>query len=134
MNFTTTAFSPNLNLAPNAFRMTTGGFGGFSGFNPMQNPMQMAALQGIGNFGAQLMGQQNANASAQAALNTASTFRDIDFGSNLFAMNKDIFEQKDMPRYFDRYRVNDPFYRQDQLRQNLPELAGRYGRFGAFVA
>jgi hypothetical protein len=113
------------------FPLAGGGGGGFAGGF---NPMQMAGLLGLGQFGSQMMGQQNASASSQAALDTQALLRDIDFGGDLFAANKDIFEQKETPRYFDRYRANDPFYRQNQTRQALPDLAGRYGRFGAFVA
>jgi hypothetical protein len=120
---------PTINSFPLA-KGATGGFGLFGGYNPMQ----MAGMLGIGQFGAQLAGQEAAGKSGQAGLDTMADLRDIDFGTDLFAANKDIFEQRDMPRFFDKYRATNPFYRQNQLRQNLPDLAGRYGRFGAFVA
>lgn len=138
MNYTGTAFGSGLNLAPGAFNMASSGFsgggGGLGGLLGSLNPMQMAGMLGVGNFGASMMGQEAAGASGQAALDTMATLRDIDFGGDVFATNKEIFEQRDMPRFFDQYRANNPFYRQNQARAALPELAGRYGRFGAFVS
>lgn len=95
---------------------------------------QASGLLGLANMGLGIAGMSNTNRSFEAMQQLGGQMRDIDFGTNLFAQNKDIFEQKDAPRWAAKFRVNDPFYRQYEMKQNLPELAGRYGRFGAFLA
>ena len=107
-----------------------GAAGGSGGFNWGQ----AGGLLGLANMGLGMMGMSNTNRSFEQMQQTGGLMRDIDFGTNLFAQNKDIFEQKDAPRWAAKFRVNDPFYRQYEMKQNLPELAGRYGRFGAFLA
>lgn len=95
---------------------------------------QAGGLLGLANMGLGIAGMSNTNRSFEAMQQLGGQMRDIDFGTNLFAQNKDIFEQKDAPRWAAKFRVNDPFYRQYEMKQNLPELAGRYGRLGAFLA
>ena len=107
---------------------TGGGLGG--GFNWGQ----AGGLLGLANMGLGIAGMSNTNRSFEAMQQLGGQMRDIDFGTNLFAQNKDIFEQKDAPRWAAKFRVNDPFYRQYEMKQNLPDLAGRYGRFGAFLS
>ena len=126
-------------LASNPFggaSLNVGGFGGsapgYSGFGGNMN--KAAGILGLANMGLGMMGMSNTAQSFDAMQNLAGTMRDLDFGTNIFAQNKDIFEQKDAPRWAAKFRVNDPFYRQYESRANLPELAGKYGRFGAFIA
>ena len=126
-------------LASNPFggaSLNVGGFGssapGYSGFGGNMN--KAAGILGLANMGLGMMGMSNTAQSFDAMQNLAGTMRDLDFGTNIFAQNKDIFEQKDAPRWAAKFRGNDPFYRQYESRANLPELAGKYGRFGAFIA
>ena len=126
-------------LASNPFgggSLNVGGFGGsapgYSGFGGNMN--KAAGILGLANMGLGMMEMSNTADSFNAMQNLAGTMRDLDFGTNIFAQNKDIFEQKDAPRWAAKFRVKDPFYRQYESRANLPELAGKYGRFGAFIA
>ena len=126
-------------LASNPFggaSLNVGGFGGSApGYSGSGGNMNKAAgILGLANMGLGMMGMSNTAQSFDAMQNLAGTMRDLDFGTNIFAQNKDIFEQKDAPRWAAKFRVNDPFYRQYESRANLPELAGKYGRFGAFIA
>jgi hypothetical protein len=105
----------------------TGGSGGFNWGNA-------GGILGLANMGLGMMGMSNTAQSFNSMQNLGGTMRDLDFDTNIFAQNKDIFEQKDAPRWAAKFRVNDPFYRQYESRANLPELAGKYGRFGAFIA
>ena len=105
----------------------TGGSGGFNWGNA-------GGMLGLANMGLGMMGMSNTAQSFDAMQNLAGTMRDLDFGTNIFAQNKDIADQKDALRWGSKFRVNDPFYRQLESRTNLPELAGKYGRFGAFIA
>ena len=126
-------------LASNPFggaSLNVGGFGGsapgYSGFGGNMN--KAAGILGLANMGLGMMGMSNTAQSFNSMQNLGGTMRDLDFDTNIFAQNKDIFEQKDAPRWAAKFRVNDPFYRQYESRANLPELAGKYGRFGAFIA
>ena len=94
---------------------------------------QMGGLLGLANLGLGMMGQSNTAQSFGAMQQLAGQMRDLDFGTNLFAQNKDIFEQKDAPRWAAKFKVNDPFYRQFETRQALmnPGIAGRYSAFVA---
>lgn len=93
-----------------------------------------AGMMGLANLGLGIMGQSNTAQSAQAAYDAAGVMSDYNFGRDLWAANKDIVEQKNAPRWTAEFQVNDPGYRQNQLRQQLPDLAGRYSRLGAFLA
>jgi hypothetical protein len=126
-------------LASNSFggaSLNVGGFGGsapgYSGFGGNMN--KAAGILGLANMGLGIMGMSNTAQSFNSMQNLGGIMRDLDFDTNIFAQNKDIFEQKDAPRWAAKFRVNDPFYRQYESRANLPELAGKYGRFGAFIA
>ena len=126
-------------LASNPFggaSLNVGGFGGSApGYNGFGGNMNKAAgILGLANMGLGMMGMSNTAQSFNSMQNLGGTMRDLDFDTNIFAQNKDIFEQKDAPRWAAKFRVNDPFYRQYESRANLPELAGKYGRFGAFIA
>lgn len=90
---------------------------------------QAAGMMGLANLGLGIMGQSNTAKSAQSAYDAAGIMSDYNFGRDLWAANKDIFEQKNAPRWAAKFQVNDPFYRQNQLRQNLPNVAGRWGAF-----
>lgn len=95
-----------------------------------------AGMMGLANLGLGIMGQSNAARSVQSAYNMAGIMNDYNFGRDLWALNKDIFEQKDAPRWASRFQVNDPGYGQSLALDNLTKLAGKYGgtRFGSFVS
>ena len=94
---------------------------------------QLGGLMSFANLGLGMMGQSNTARSFEAMQQLGGQMRDLDFATNLFAQNKDIFEQKDAPRWAAKFRVNDPFQRQFETRQALmnPGLAGRYSAFVA---
>jgi len=94
---------------------------------------QLGGLMSLANLGLGMMGQSNTARSFEAMQQLGGQMRDLDFATNLFAQNKDIFEQKDAPRWAAKFKVNDPFYRQFETRQALmnPGLAGRYSAFVA---
>lgn len=104
----------------------TGGSGGF-------NWGQAGGLLNLANMGFGMMGMRNTNRSFEQMQQTGGLMRDIDFDTNLFAQNKDIFEQKDAPRWSAKFQVNDPNFRQYEMRQRImnPGLAGRYSAFVA---
>jgi len=127
-------------LASNPFGGASLNVGGFTGSTPgyggglgtgQTNWGKLAGLQGLANLGLAQMAQSNTATSFNQMQQTGGIFGDIDFGTNLLAQNKDIFEQKDAPRWAAKFQVNDPFYRQFQTRQALanPGLAGRYSAF-----
>lgn len=120
-----------VDLAPGAMGAMSGGGGGFGNF-----------LSGGGGLGFLTaansvlsgLGQANARQSAENQLAASNAMFDANFGKDLFASNLDYFRQKDAPAWAAKFSVNDPYYRQQRVMQGLPELAGRYGRFGAFVS
>ena len=114
-----------MNFLTNPAPLSSGG-GGFG-------MGQMGGILGLANLGLGMMGQSNTARSFEAMQQLGGQMRDLDFGTNLFAQNKDIFEQKDAPRWAAKFKVNDPFYRQYETRQALmnPGLAGRYSAFVA---
>ena len=123
--------SEGVNLAPGASGALAGGGGGFGNF-----------LSGGGGLGFLTaansvlsgIGQANARQSAENQLAASNAMFDANFGKDLFASNLDYFRQKDAPAWAAKFSVNNPFYRQQRTMQGLPELAGRYGAFGAFVS
>jgi len=123
--------SQGINLAPGASGALAGGGGGFGNF-----------LSGGGGLGFLTaansvlsgIGQANARQSAENQLAASNAMFDANFGKDLFASNLDYFRQKDAPAWAAKFSVNNPFYRQQRTMQGLPELAGRYGAFGAFVS
>jgi glutamate 5-kinase len=114
--------------------------------NFMSNPAPAASAStsAFGGMGGMAMGlnaaQSFANAVEQKNLNAAAeqqfAVQNAMFGANL---GKDFLAQN-----FDRFRsLNDPIragqiatevgpYRRSLTRANLPDLAGKYGSFGAF--
>jgi hypothetical protein len=114
--------------------LSVGGFGGsspsYGGFGGMG---QAAGVLGLANLGIGMMGMNNTRQSFNQMQQLGGLMRDIDFGTNLFAQNKDIFEQKDAPRWAAKFSVNDPGYRQAQALQAIknPGIAGRYAAFTA---
>jgi hypothetical protein len=105
------------------------GYGGGGGFNTGQ----MGGLLSLANLGLGMMGQSNTAQSFNQMQQTGGLMRDLDFGTNLFAQNKDIFEQKDALRWAPNFKMNDPLSRQYETRQALmnPGIAGRYSAFVA---
>ena len=92
---------------------------------------QAAGIQGLANLGMGMMGMSNTGQSLQNAYNMAGIMSDVNFGKDLWALNKDIFEQKDAPRWAAKFKMNDPFYRQYQATEAMknPGIAGRWSTF-----
>lgn len=88
-----------------------------------------AGAMSLANLGLGIMGQSNAANSLRSAYNTAGILFDVGTGRDAWALNKDISEQKLGRAWGDEYQANNPFFRQNQLRQNLPNVAGRWGAF-----
>lgn len=125
-------------LASNPFGGASLNVGGFGGSAPSYGGAgggmgQAAGLLGLANLGLGMMGTSNTNKSFGQMQQLGGIMRDLNFGTNLFAQNKDIFEQKDAPRWAAKLSVNDPNYRQAQMLQSIrnPGLAGRYSAFVA---
>lgn len=112
-----------------AGNISGGGFGDlFGGMGGM-----MMGLNAANSF---MGGMQQAglNKSAQAALDAQKAMFDAGFGRDVFAQNFDRFRSFNDPVIAAKIAVNTPAYRQSRTMQGLPELAGKYGRFGAFVS
>lgn len=123
--------SEGVNLAPGAAGALSGGGGGFGNF--------LSGGSGLGFLTAANsilsgLGQANARQSAENQLAASNAMFDANFGKDLFASNLDYFRQKDAPAWAAKFAVNDPFYRQQRVMEGLPQLAGKYGAFGAFVS
>lgn len=120
---------PSLNVG--GFTGATPSYGGFGG----SNISKMGGFLGLANLGLNALGMSNASASANQFQETAGRLSDIAFGRDLYALNKDIAEQKDAARWASKFQVNDPFYRQNQSRAYLGDIAGKYGgtAFGSFA-
>jgi len=140
MNYTDIAFGNNL-LAPGAANYfggssgLTGSFGSGSSGGGMFGGMggAMSFLGGINSVMGGIQ-QANLNRSAQNQFSAANAMFDANFGRDIFAQNFDRFRSFRDPVIASKIAVNDPNYRQARTMQGLPELAGKYGRFGAFVA
>lgn len=124
------------NLGSNPFggvSLNVGGFGGnIPGYGGTSGGFgQAAGLLGLANLGLGMMGMSNTGQSLQSAYDTAGVMADIEMGKNLFAQNKDIFNQKDFERWATKYKLNDPMSRQYDTLQALrnPGIAGRYSAF-----
>lgn len=123
------------NLAPGALNMFGGGAAtGSGGFGSFLSGGGGLGFLTAANAVMSGLGQANARQSAENQLAASNAMFDANFGKDLFASNLDYFRQKDAPAWAAKFSVNDPYARQQRLMQGLPELAGRYGRFGAFVA
>jgi hypothetical protein len=83
-----------------------------------------------------LAGMQQSNLNQAAANNFAAqnAMFDANFGKDIYATSMDRFRSLNDPIRAGQIAANVPGYRQGQLRTNLPELAGKYGSFGAFVS
>lgn len=123
-------------LASNPFGGASLNVGGFGGSAPSYGGSggmgQAAGLLGLANLGLGMTGMSNTNNSFNQMQRLGGIMRDLDFSTNLFAQNKDIFEQKDALRWAAKFS-NDPNYRQAQMLQGIrnPGLAGRYSAFVA---
>lgn len=142
MNYTDVAFGGGPLLAPGAANYfggggsLTGSFGSgsvdtgslFSGMGP--------AMSFLGGINSVLGGvqQANLNRSAENQFSAANAMFGANLGRDIWAQNFDRFRSFRDPVVAAGISVNDPQYRQAGMKQNLPELAGRYGRFGSFVA
>jgi len=124
--------SQGINLAPGATNVLSGGGGG--GFGSFLSGGGGLGFLAAANSALSGLAQSNANQSAQNQLAAANAVFDANFGKDLFSSNLDYFRQKEAPAWAAKFSVNDPFYRQQRTMQGLPELAGRYGAFGAFVS
>lgn len=125
-------------LASNPFGGASLNVGGFGGSVPSYGAGgggfgSAAGMLGLANLGLGMIGMGNTSQSFNQMQQLGGIMRDLDFGTNLFAQNKDIFEQKDAPRWAAKFSVNDPGYRQAQMLQGIrnPGLAGRYSAFVA---
>lgn len=79
------------------------------------------------------MQQSNLNAAAQNQFAAQNAMFDANFGKDIFAQNFDRFRSFNDPIRAAQIAVNNPDYRRSLTRPNLPELAGKYGSFGAFA-
>lgn len=141
MNYTDVAFGSPL-LAPGAANLfggggsLTGSIGaGSSGAGSLFGGMG-GAMGFLGGINSVMGGMQqaNLNRSAENQFAAANAMFDANFGRDIFAQNFDRFRSFRDPVIAAGISVNDPKYRQASMQQNLPELAGKYGRFGSFVA
>jgi len=140
MNYTDIAFSSDL-LSPGSANYfggggdLTGSIGAGSSGGGMFGGMggAMSFLGGINSVMGGIQ-QANLNRSAQNQFSAANAMFDANFGRDIFAQNFDRFRSFRDPVIASKIAVNDPNYRQARTMQGLPELAGKYGRFGAFVA
>jgi len=126
-----------------------GGFGGlniggFSGNVPSYGaggtagPLAGAFSPNLGFLtaaGGALAGRQaaNLNAAAQNNFLAQNAMFDANFGKDFLAQNVDRFRSFSDPVRAAQISVNSSPYRQSLNRANLPELAGKYGSFGAFA-
>ena len=112
-------------VATNAF----GGGGGLGSWGGMQ------ALGGIANTVLNQAGNQVGTTAGQNYLDFMADKRDADAGAAVWEHNKYITDQKNIARYIDKYRANDPNRRQANRAEYLEGLAGRYGpQLAAFAA
>lgn len=77
--------------------------------------------------------QSNLNTAAQNQFAAQNAMFDADFGKSMVAQNFDRFRSFNDPIRAAQISVNHPDYRRSLNRANLPDLAGKYGSFGAFV-
>lgn len=127
-------------LASNPFGGASGlNVGGFSGAAPGYGGAfggmggAMSLLGGANAFMGGLQ-QANLNRSAQNQFAAQNAMFDASFGQDMFAQNFDRFRSFRDPVVAAQIAVNDPNYRQRRSMENLPNLAGKYGSFGAFVS
>lgn len=95
---------------------------------------QLSGLLNFANMGLGMVGMSNTANSMNQAQRTAGIFGDIGTGRDYHAAESDLERQMRVAQWTPKFQVNDPFYRQREMQASLPELAGKYGRFGAFVS
>jgi len=140
MSFTDIAFGSDL-LAPGAAKYFGGGdLAGSFGSGAATGGNMFGGMGGamglLGGINSVMGGFQQAglNRSAQNQFAAANAMFDANFGRDMYAQNYDRFRSFQDPVMAAKIAVNDPSYRQRRTLDALPELAGRYGRFGAFVS
>lgn len=141
MNFTSTAFNSPL-LAPGAANYFGGGsLAGSFGSGAASNAGSLFGSMGpamgfLGGANAVMGGiqQANLNKATQNQFDAANAMFGANFGRDILAQNFDRFRSFKDPVIAAGISVNDPRYRQASMKDNLPELAGKFGRFGAFLA
>lgn len=79
------------------------------------------------------MQQANLNDSLRNQYAAQNAMFDAGFGKEMLAQNFDRFRSFNDPIRAAQIAVNHPDYRRSLTRANLPDLAGKYGSFGAFV-
>lgn len=79
------------------------------------------------------MQQKQLNTSLQNQYDAQNAMFDAGFGKEMLAQNFDRFRSFNDPIRAAQIAVNNPDYRRSLTRANLPELAGKYGSFGAFA-
>jgi hypothetical protein len=77
--------------------------------------------------------QANLNTAAQNQFAAQNAMFDAGFGKEFLAQNFDRFRSFNDPIRAAQIAVNQPDYRRSLTRANLPDLAGKYGSFGAYV-
>lgn len=100
---------------------------GFSGLSTNQLMGSLGAM----NFLSNLVSQRNELNSGQSLLNANAFMTDFGIGRNAWDTAVDTRRQKEGAAWPFGFRVDNPKYRQDQLRANLP-IAGT-SRWGAFM-
>ena len=108
-----------------------GGGGGFGSF--LSGGGGLGLLTAANSFLAGRQ-QQNLNASAQNAFSAQNAMFDANVGKDIYAQTFDRFRSLNDPIRAAQISVNHPDYRRAATKSLLPELAGKYGSFGAFVA
>ena len=112
-----------------AFGGAAPGAGGLGSWGGIQ------ALGGIANTLINQAGNAQGTQAGQAYLDFMADKRDADAGAAVWEHNKYITDQKNIARYIDKYRANDPNRRQANRAEYLEGLAGRYGpQLAAFAA
>lgn len=77
--------------------------------------------------------QANLNKSLSNQFEASNAMFGANFGKDFLAQNFDRFRSLNDPMRAAQIAVNNPDYRRSLTRANLPDLAGKYGSFGAFV-
>ena len=134
-NLTKNPFGSANVLNIGGFTGQTPGYGGAAVseglFGNLGGPMSF--LAGSNSFMGGMQ-QANLNESAQNQFDAANAIYDADFGRDMLAQNFDRFRSFRDPVIAAEIAVNDPSYRQALRMKRLPELAGKYGRTGAFLS
>lgn len=142
MNYTDVAFGGGPLLAPGAANYfggggsLTGSIGaGSSGTGSLFGGMG-PAMSFLGGINSVMGGMQqaNLNRSAENQFAAANAMFGANLGRDIWAQNFDRFRSFRDPVIAAGISVDYPKYRQASMKENLTELAGRYGRFGSFIA